>query len=208
MVNVYVEGGGDTNSLRAECRRGFAEFLKKAGLTGTMPRIIACGSRRDAYNSFCIAIRQRTPAMLLVDSEEPVIAVAQQNADPNQWQPWLHLRQRQGDGWEKPAGSDDQQCHLMTQCMESWLIADSITLASFFGQGFRTSLLPQGNVERIAKRQVYDMLENATRSTTKGRYGKGAHSFTLLALIDPAKVQQASPWAQRFITQLRSRMSS
>ncbi|WP_459594091.1 DUF4276 family protein [Dickeya ananatis] len=60
----------------------------------------------------------------------------------------------------------------------------------------------------MAKQQVYDMLENATRSTTKGRYGKGAHSFTLLALIDPAKVQQASPWAQRFITQLRSRMSS
>ncbi|RNM05926.1 DUF4276 family protein [Dickeya undicola] len=207
-MNVYVEGGGDTSSLRAECRRGFAEFLKKAGLAGSMPRIIACGSRRDAYNSFCTAISQGTPAMLLVDSEDPVTAAAQQNADPNQWQPWLHLRQRQGDGWEKPTGSDDQQCHLMTQCMESWLIADSITLASFFGQGFRTTLLPQGNVERIAKQQVYDMLENATRNTTKGRYGKGAHSFTLLALVDPAKVQQASPWAQRFITQLHAHMSS
>ncbi|WP_192990123.1 DUF4276 family protein [Dickeya dianthicola] len=202
-MNVYVEGGGDANSLRAECRKGFTEFLKKAGLAGTMPRIIACGSRRDAYNSFCIAILQGTPAMLLVDSEEPVTAVAQQHADPKQWQPWLHLRQRQGDGWEKPAGSDDQQCHLMTQCMESWLIADSAVLTAFFGQGFRTNLLPQGDVERIAKQQVYDLLENATRSTTKGRYGKGAHSFTLLALIDPAKVQQASPWAHRFIAQLK-----
>ncbi|MBT1426555.1 DUF4276 family protein [Dickeya dianthicola] len=79
----------------------------------------------------------------------------------------MHLRQRQGDGWEKPAGSDDQQCHLMTQCMESWLIADSAALTKFFGQGFRTHRLPQGDVERIAKQQVYDMLENATRSTTE-----------------------------------------
>ncbi len=29
-------------------------------------------------------------------------------------------------------------------------------------------------------------------------YGKGAHSFKLLATLDPAKLRAASPWAERF----------
>ena len=40
----------------------------------------------------------------------------------------------------------------------------------------------------------------------KAAYGKGDHFFKLLALIDPAKVFRASPWAQRFIETLQVRM--
>lgn len=31
-MKIYVEGGGDAASLKAECRKGFAEFLEKADL--------------------------------------------------------------------------------------------------------------------------------------------------------------------------------
>lgn len=77
MVKLYVEGGGDAALLRSACREGFAKFSGKAGLAGHMPRVVACGSRADAYDSFCTALRSGEAAMLLVDSEAPIIPAAQ-----------------------------------------------------------------------------------------------------------------------------------
>lgn len=213
---LYVEGGGHTNVLRTACRQGFSEFLNKAGLSGRMPRISACGSRADAYDSFCTAVRSGEAAMLLVDSEAPVIAAAQpgdasKRKDRDQWRPWLHLKQRQGDGWEKPAGSDDLQCHLMVQCMESWFLADRDALKQFFGADFKEKALPSvaNPLEQVAKTTVYQALERATRGCgTKGTYGKGEHSFKLLALIDPSNVQKTSAWALRLIEALNARMGN
>ena len=37
-VKLYVEGGGDTRVTKAECRRGFAEFFRRAGLDITNTR--------------------------------------------------------------------------------------------------------------------------------------------------------------------------
>lgn len=215
MVKLYVEGGGDSNALKTACREGFSKFLGKAGLAGRMPRVVACGSRADAYDSFCTAISNGEAAMLLVDSEAPVVADAQQGdgatrEDWERWQPWLHLKQRQGDGWEKPISSDDMQCHLMVQCMEAWLLADRETLKRFFGQGFRESSLPAAAnpIEKTGKQQLYDALAKATSGCkTKSAYGKGEHSFKLLALVAPAKVVAASPWARRFIETLKMRMA-
>ena len=31
-LELFVEGGGDTNKLRTDCRRGFNEFLRSAGI--------------------------------------------------------------------------------------------------------------------------------------------------------------------------------
>ena len=83
-MKLYVEGGGDANLLKTACRKGFSEFLKKAGLAGKLPRIVACGSRRNAYDSFCTAVGRGERALLLVDSEEAV-----NSAPPHQ--PWQHL---------------------------------------------------------------------------------------------------------------------
>jgi len=84
-LHLYVEGGGDSKVLRTACRRGFSEFLAKAGLKGHMLRIVACGGRRQTYDDFRTAMKQGHYAvMLLVDSEDPV-AVAS---------PWMHLLQR------------------------------------------------------------------------------------------------------------------
>ena len=214
-MKLYVEGGGDTALLKSACREGFTKFLGKAGLAGRMPRIVACGSRADAYDSFCTALRSGEAAMLLVDSEAPVLPAAQLGdaAQPNdraQWQPWLHLKQRQGDEWDQPHGSDDLQCHLMVQCMEAWILADRETLKAFFGQGFKDRSLPAPahRVEGIGKQQIYDALAKASRDCkTKSSYGKGEHSFKLLAMINPAKVSEASPWAQRLIETLQARMT-
>lgn len=203
-MNVYVEGGGDSNSLRTECKKGFKLFLEKAGLRNRMPRIVACGSRRDAYNRFCIAINQGESAMLLVDSESSVSAA---HSIAGKEQPWQHLAQRRGDQWVKPTNATDAQCHLMVECMEAWLIADRDTLAGFFGNGFNANALPAASrpVESISKSQLYQSLAKATRSCNR-RYDKGNNSFELLALIDAAKVTTASPWAKRFVDELEKAM--
>jgi hypothetical protein len=202
---LYVEGGGAGKLLRTECRTGFSVFLAKAGLRGSMPRIVACGSRGEAYDKFCMAVGQGQKAFLLVDSESLVDA-KHAAGDPETWKPWEHLQRRRGDGWTKPASASDADCHLMVQVMESWFLADKETLSAFFGQGFRVDALShQDNVECVAKEDLYCGLESASRSCkTKACYGKGPHSFKLLALIDPAKVYGASPWAKRFINTLKT----
>lgn len=207
MVKLYVEGGGDSKALRTACREGFTKFITKAGLT-RRPRIVACGSRHDAYDSFCIAMANGEDAVLLVDSEAAIDATHQLGA-PETWRPWSHLKNRPGDGWDKPANAADTDCHLMVQCMEYWLIAHHERLETFFGQGFQRKVLPAAakGIESIAKTVVCSAIQAATKSSrTKGQYGKANHSFELLAQIDPAKVQDASPWARRFVDALKKRM--
>lgn len=199
MVKIFVEGGGDASSLRAECRHGFSCFFAAAGCQGKMPRIIACGSRNDAFASFCTAIGQGERAFLLVDSEDALDDVCQRG-QPERWRPWEHLKRR--DQWEKPPAADDMACHLMVQCMEAWFLADRETLQSFFGQGFNPKVLPakENPVERLSKDQVFSALARATQNCqAKGKYGKGEHSFKILARLAPERVVAASPWAKRLV---------
>lgn len=206
MVKLFVEGGGDAASLKTACRRAFSSFITKTGIS-KRPRIVACGSREDAFRSYCTAIRNNEEAFLLVDSECAVSA-SHQNGASDQWTPWEHLRSR--DNWEMPGGGKQTDCHLMVQVMESWFLADRTTLSHFFGQGFQLTALPalQTAVESISKQQVYAALEKATRSCRpKSSYAKGEHSFTLLEIIDSNKVLQASPWAKRFVDELCKKMT-
>lgn len=208
MVKLYVEGGGETAALKTACREGFTTFITKAGLT-RRPRVVACGSRQDAYDSFCTAIANGQRAFLLVDSEAPVATQSQQG-DPAAWNPWLHLKHRPGDNWDQPPGSADADCHLMVQCMESWILADREALKGFFGQGFKANQLPPSGSpsESIGKDTIYQALARSTQDCkTKAQYGKGEHSFKLLISIDPAKVGDASPWAKRFIDTLKAKMA-
>ena len=88
-VHLYVEGGGDQAVLHDELRRGFRAFLLKAGCRGNMPRIVACGGRNQAFDSFQTALNTGDKAVLLVDSEE-LVDVAFQSA-------WKHFEEREGD---------------------------------------------------------------------------------------------------------------
>jgi len=199
-LRLYVEGGGDSKLLRTACRQGFCEFLQRAGLKGHMPRVVACGSRRQAYDDFCTAQTQKkSAAMLLVDSEDTVTVNS----------PWAHLLQRSGDQWPVPPGSADDDCHLMVQCMESWFLADRDALSAFFGQGYNAGALPAaGNpIEAISRHSIYQALAAATnKCKTKSPYEKGEHSFKLLQRIDPNEVAIGSPWAARFVSILKRKM--
>lgn len=191
-VKLYVEGGGDSKALRTACRKGFRTFLEKAGLTGKMPSIAACGGRHDAYEDFKTAHTNGQNAMLLVDAEGPVTASG----------PWQHLK-AQHNNWDRPASASDSQCHLMVQVMESWFLADPDALKSYYGQGFQPkSLHGNPNIDDVPKQDVFKRLKSATRDTKKGSYDKGAASYELLAEIDPAKVRKASPYADRLIRAL------
>ena len=197
MVKIYVEGGGDRQRLRSDCRKAFKKFFEKLGFIGRLPSVIPCGSRNNAYDDFCTSLRSSGGelAFLLVDSESPV------NPSFNNI-PWQQLLNR--DDWVKPNGATEEQVHLMVECMENWFLADSQALMMFFGQGFNTNSLPNNsNIETITKSDVLRRLENASRQTQKGQYGKGAHSFKILEIIDPLKVVAASPTAARLINELR-----
>jgi hypothetical protein len=43
-------------TMKTACRRGFPVFLEKAGLKGSMARIVACGAYRSVYGDFCKAV--------------------------------------------------------------------------------------------------------------------------------------------------------
>lgn len=66
-----------------------SESFEKAGLSGKMPSISACGGRRSAYEDYCTAIKNGEAAVLLVDSEAPVIEACSYGADNKDWLPWL-----------------------------------------------------------------------------------------------------------------------
>lgn len=197
-VKIYVEGGGDGRDLRTRCRMGFSSFLEKANLAGRMPRIIACGSRESAFNKFRTAFEARKAeefVVLLVDSEDPVADGAG---------PWQHLAGR--DSWNRPHAAADEHAHLMVQCMEAWFLADTDSLAEYFGRDFNLNALPRRReIEEVAKGDVLEGLRNATRRCRKGEYGKGRHSFDILEQIDPAKVHAASPHAKRLINTVREK---
>ena len=175
-MKIYVEGGGNTNLLKTKCRQGFFEFLKKAGFAGHMPRIVACGSRQDAYDAFSTAMENGAPAMLLVDSES-IVEKTYQQGDPKDWKPWEHLKNRQEDHWEKPDNASEKDCHLMVQCMEAWFLTDRATLQRFLGQGFNPNALPsqQNQIESVNKQEVYQSLVRSTKKCkTKSKYNKTA----------------------------------
>jgi hypothetical protein len=91
--------------------------------------------------------------------------------------------------------------------MESWFLADREALGGYYNQGFLVNSLPdRADIENIAKRDVQQSLDHATRpTTTKGLYHKTRHGFDLLALIDPEKLRRASQRARRFFEVLEER---
>ena len=190
-VRLYVEGGGDSKSLKTACRRGFRKFIESAGAVGGVSNIVACGSRGNAYRSFIKSLSTGADALLLVDAEGPVTA---QGA-------WQHLKAK--EGWDRPAAATDSQCHLMVQAMESWFLADADALASFYGQGFNRGALPANpDIEQVTRDDALDGLGWAARNTRKGDYKKGQDSYAILERLDPEKVRARSEYANRFIQAL------
>lgn len=198
-IRIYAEGGGDSKDTKAFLREGFSAFLQDLSSIARDKRIrwqvVTCGGRNATFEAFRTALEQHSDAfnVLLVDSESPV-----------QTTPWAHLEQR--DAWPD-SGIHDDHCHLMTQAMEAWFVADVPALRAFYGQGFRQNSLPRNpDVEQIPKDQLEPSLIAATRDTKSGEYHKADHAWKILKLIKPATVRDASRHCERLFVTLRAKM--
>lgn len=156
-----------------------------------MPRIVACGSRTNAFDSFttALSLKESFP-ILLVDSEESPTAT-----------PWQHLYQR--DRWRRPSGARNDQAQLMVACMETWIMAAPTSLDAFFGSTFHPShLFPPTDLETRACHDVQVRLEQATRDCGRGKsYVKGKKSFQVLAALNPEELRDL-PSFRRFVDTL------
>ncbi|HVX64840.1 MAG TPA: DUF4276 family protein [Pirellulales bacterium] len=156
-AKLYIEGGGDSKELHARCREGFRRLLERLGFSGRMPRLVACGSRNDAFDDFSTAhlnAQADEYIALLVDSEASVADVEQT---------WTHLANQ--DGWSKPPGADDEQVLLMTTCMETWIVVDRPTLRKHFGNCLNENALPGDlDIESKSRDAILNALIQATRA--------------------------------------------
>ena len=204
-MKIFVEGGGDSNRLKSECREAFSKLIHRALLPGCALKvqIVACGPRNVSFDKFRLALENgETAVALLVDGEDVISNLDAQTGLTRD--PWQHFVNR-GDPWTRPARATNTQAHLMAVSMETWLVADAAKLAAYYGQGFQASALSaSAQLETVGKSALEDSLRRATRNTTKREYSKGNHSFAILATLDPAVVEQRSPHAKRFFDFLRS----
>lgn len=95
-----------------------------------------------------------------------------------------------------------EQCHLIVQMVEAWLVADPKSLSEYYGSGFHANSLPaREDVEAIEKRDLLSGLERATQKTQKGRYHKIHHGPALLARVRPDVVRRRAKHCDRlFVT--------
>lgn len=138
-VAVYVEGGGSSVGTRSQLRQGLnallAPQIAEARRRHVAWRTVLCGPRAEAFKMFDVATKSDRDefVVLLVDAESAVAAQTDEGRVE-------HLRAQ--DGWMFDGVSPDR-VHLMTQCMEAWIVADGDALAAHYGKGFRADDLPR-----------------------------------------------------------------
>ncbi|MDZ4820554.1 MAG: DUF4276 family protein, partial [Planctomycetota bacterium] len=179
--HLYIEGG-ESKEDQIRCREGFRKLLEKAGFSGRMPRLSACGGRGAAFDDFKTAHARRRDAdyvAMLVDSEDPLA---------NLETTWDHLKVR--DQWDRPNGASDEQVLFMTTCMETWIVSDRSALQGHYGHKLQANALPPlNNLESRNRHEVHDSLTHASRNCSNA-YAKGKRSFEVVGKLDPAVLRQ------------------
>lgn len=198
-AHLYIEGG-ESKEDQIRCREGFRKIFEKAGLSGRMPRLSACGGRQSAFDDFKSAHTSRQESdyiAMLVDSEDPVKDLEKT---------WDHLKSRVGDKWDKPAGAEDEQVLFMTTCMETWIVADRAALREHYGRKLQENALPAlHDLENRNRAEVHDKLVHASRECSNA-YSKGKRSFEVLAKLDPSVLKQHLPSFVRVDRILKERL--
>lgn len=182
--HLYIEGG-ESKEDQIRCREGFRKLLEKAGFSGRMPRLSACGGRGAAFDDFKTAHARSGEGnyvAMLVDSEDPVA---------NLETTWDHLKTR--DQWDRPDGAADEQVLFMTTCMETWIVSDRAALQGHYGHKLQENALPPlNNLEGRNRHEVHDSLTHASRNCSNA-YAKGKRSFEVVGKLDPAELRQHLP---------------
>ncbi|MCY4289378.1 MAG: DUF4276 family protein [Aestuariivita sp.] len=192
-VTIYMEGGGKGPHAQRALRRGMDTFLRKlkdaTRAKSLRWKLVCCGSRNKAFEAFRNAqkIEKDTVNVLLVDAEE-LVKVS----------PIDHLWTQ--DGW-KFSKEEQDFVHLMTQTMETWIIADPEAMCNYYEDGFKANSLPKASdLETVTKAEIDRALKLATKDTQKKHYHKIHHAGDLLALIDPSRVRQRCSYCERLFT--------
>lgn len=189
-VTIYVEGGGDSKVLRSRCREGFSKLIKRMGFDERMPKVVACGGRKKAYDMFDTAMTSASNdefPMLLVDSEDPVTL-----------SPWEHLKLR--DKWDRPFDAKDEQAQMMATCMETWIMADHEALRNYFGSHLReNALILLGGLECRSRHELLEALKSSTNDCGRNKgYEKGERSFQILAKLNTKLLEDNLLYFKRF----------
>ncbi len=171
---VYVEGGAKGDLART-ARRAFGVLFEQLNLP-LSPKVIACGGRQATYESFAQHLAAKPDdVVLLVDSEEV-----------RRLEPWAHVAQRVGDKWARPVGAEDHDLCFMAVVMETWCLVPL--------DGSKKEL------EKVEKREVYKLLERATRGRWNSR--QKAASFEWLERVDATVLRRRCPEFERIAKRL------
>ncbi len=205
QIVFHIEGGisnSQSSDMRQAFRRFFSELDSLAKSQGGKIDFVMHGSRLSAYRGFCGALTAQPGKhhVLLVDAEDSVA----------HWgECWRHLKERQADGWARPAGAEEAQCHLMVQTIEAWFFADPQALQAYYGSEFNAGSLPvRQNVEEIPKSNHVSRLKAASRPTKKGPYHKTRHLPDLLGRVDAAKVRERAWHCDHIFVTLSERLGT
>ncbi|MBU1023277.1 DUF4276 family protein [bacterium] len=185
-VKIFAEGKDHKSRPLQFLRLGFQDFFRNGLPAHKQPDIEMCGPRGTAHRDFCNAVKKKTSTfnILLVDSEKPV------SAGNTTWQ---HLKS--SDNWDN-CGTSDDQCHLMVQATEAWIIADIQALKTFYGGKLEERHVANlGNIGQISPKDLVTALKKATYKVPRkiGTYHKTKHTRELLSLLDVNLVRSKAP---------------
>lgn len=196
LVYIEGEGGGGTVSKHAhrdgEFRQAWKTFLQpladQAENQGIYSfRCIPGLGGSSTTDRFAHPLPQQSGALriLIIDSEIEV---------PDVTKPW---NVKSG----KPDWAGDQNCYLMVQCLETWLLADPRTLEEHYNSRnkpcFRASKLKAWpNLEKIPRKTVQKVLEDATADCGKP-YGH-ADGNLIIAKVQRDTLKKLSSVARLF----------
>jgi hypothetical protein len=199
---VIIEGGGgrDNKSLTLQLQQAFHKLLNQCASPNKQWKIIAKGSRRACYETFVHLFENK-------EAQDKIILLVDSEAAYTTDNPWEHVAQRVGDGWEKPKQATNAHLFFMVTSMENWLLTiNETSLKAVFGSlAMHQKLNCNQDIEAVSKQDALSKLSDSILKTSQGKdgYDKGKHSFKLLERLDNEVLKQRSAEFNRLCQHLR-----